>query len=129
MTETSTANILVLLPNHLMRDLAVLGLSRQGWSVTAAQNGEEAAARLSEQTPDVMVLDLHLPGQNGIDLIRQLRLAGRLVGTRIMIVSGLALPQVVQQSLIVGACEFLTRPLDVEELIERVARQLSGGRS
>lgn len=126
MIESSAANILVLLPDHLMRDLAVMGLSRQGWTVAAARNAEEALALLDKMIPDVLVLDLQLPGQNGIDLIHQLRRAGRLNGTRILIITGLAFPQVVQQTLQAGVSEFLTRPLDIEELIDRVARQLAG---
>lgn len=68
-----TATILVVDDSKLVTDIVKLRLEMYGYEVRLAHSGEEALARIAEAVPDLMVLDLQMPGIDGYEVCRRLR--------------------------------------------------------
>ncbi|WP_429196837.1 response regulator, partial [Aeromonas veronii] len=94
---------------------------REGYRVTAVENGQEMRAVLAEQTVDLVMLDINLPGEDGLLLTRELR-ARSTVG--IILVTGRsdAVDRIV--GLEMGADDYVTKPFELRELLVRVKNLL-----
>jgi DNA-binding NarL/FixJ family response regulator len=75
---------------------------------------------LVQHLPDVLLIDTYLPGQNGLDLISQLNSEVLLKRTRVIFISSLGFPEIVQKAAKVGASGFLVKPLNPDLLVERI---------
>ena len=94
--------------------------------ITEAATGREAIAQLRGAPPDLILLDLNLPGLGGIELLR--RLLAELPGVRIIVLSMHAEPLYAVRALEAGATGYLSKNASPDELIEAVRRVLTGGR-
>ncbi len=74
-----------------------------------AQNGEEAMNILKQTTPDVVVLDLLLPGMTGFDILQKIRMEDRFKKTPAIILSNLSKPSDIEKAKILGAQKFLVK--------------------
>jgi two-component system nitrate/nitrite response regulator NarL len=92
--------------------------------VGIAGNGEEARLVLSESRPDVVIMDLHLPPVNGIDLLRQLREEGFDVPTLMLTVSDAE--EDLAAALRAGARGYLLKDMEPEDVLEGIQRALRG---
>jgi two-component system phosphate regulon response regulator OmpR len=117
MTAAPSANILVVDDEPDLRQLLSDFLTANGFSVTEAADGAEMHARLAERFPDAIVLDLMLPGEDGLSLARELR---RTSDVPILMLSALGeeLDRVV--GLEVGADDYLAKPFSPRELVARL---------
>ncbi len=106
-------------------DSVRIGLARalaQHWpcEVETAADGFEAGYKLAKFSPDVVLLDVVMPGMGGLDVCQRMR---RLVGSeplKIIILTGYRGPGTNERSLMSGADLFLAKPLDVEEILKHV---------
>ncbi len=91
-------------------------------------DGEQALERLAERLPDLVVLDLHLPGRSGLQILESLT-AMLAVGQLLPVIAVTAddRPELSRRALELGAIDLLHKPFDVEELITRVGNQLQVG--
>jgi two-component system OmpR family response regulator len=92
-------------------------LMTAGYRVLVAGNGSEMRHIMEEHRPDLVVLDLQLPGEHGLDLARELRRSSR-VGIVILTGSGDKIDEIV--SLEGGADDYLVKPVDERELLARI---------
>nr|MBI3613414.1 response regulator [Nitrospirota bacterium] len=67
------ATILVVDDEAMIRNLLTKFLTLRGYRVRAAQNGAEALAMVAQQQPDLVILDMYMPGMNGLEVLRELR--------------------------------------------------------
>jgi DNA-binding response OmpR family regulator len=104
----------------LLRNLEVL-LAREGYSVRGAASGEEALSLLTEDPADLVVLDLGLPGIDGVTTCRRLRARWHMPVLMLTARTD-AMDKVV--GLEVGADDYLTKPFEPSEFIARVRAQL-----
>jgi DNA-binding response OmpR family regulator len=116
--------VLILEPDALQRDLIVMALKRSGFSTVVCSKSAEVKNYLLERKPALMVLDIYLADQNGLDLLEELSQAGLLVLTRVVVVSSMGFPEIVSRARRLGAADFLVKPLNSDLLIERVRRVL-----
>lgn len=93
-------------------------LSREGYRVTRAYSGTEALLVLSSIRPDLVLLDLMLPGLDGKALLP------RLNGIPVIVVSAKAGVEDKVDLLLGGAADYVTKPFDTKELLARIAVQL-----
>ncbi|MBI2433596.1 MAG: response regulator transcription factor [Candidatus Hydrogenedentes bacterium] len=108
-------------------DFAAKGLREAGFTVEVCDNGDEALTRALFQQYDAMVLDIMLPGRDGLSVLRQLR-EKRNATPVLLLTARTALDERVE-GLNLGADDYLTKPFYVEELIARiraVARRNTG---
>ena len=99
-----------------------LGLEREGLAVTAVRGADEALEVLDSIRPDVILLDVVLRGDSGIDLCREIRHRG--VDTPIIMVSSPDDEFDVVVSIEVGADDYLAKPVRIRELVARIGAQL-----
>jgi DNA-binding response OmpR family regulator len=90
-------------------------LKVMGYDVVNAGDGQEALDMLDSTTPDIMLLDIIMPGINGFEVLRKLRLNSQLP---VIVYS--ARPENRQEALRMGANDFLAKPFDVDYLAKRI---------
>lgn len=93
-------------------------LTMQGYSVQPAENGAALDRLLAGTTPDLILLDVNLPGEDGFSIVRRLRNAGERMG--IIMLTGNADETSKVTGLINGADDYLPKPFEVRELLARV---------
>ncbi|HEX2911683.1 MAG TPA: response regulator transcription factor [Chloroflexia bacterium] len=92
-------------------------LSRRGYQVITAVDGEEALARIEENLPDIIILDLMMPKVDGLEVCRRVREWSQ---TPILVLSARGEEQQKVEALDLGADDYLTKPFGMDELLARV---------
>ena len=116
-----TGTILFIDDDEALLELVGAALRRNGFSVVAASSGEEGLALLRQVAPDLVILDIMMPGVNGWTVCRQVRAVSCVP---IMFLTALADVDDVVRGLSEGADDFLTKPFDLAELRARVTSLL-----
>src|SRR5690606_28247010 len=88
--------------------------SSRGFQVFAAQTGEEAVETLDHSRPDLVTLDLVLPGMDGLETLKHLK--ERLPEVPVIMLSGHGQARSIVEAMKLGAADFLRKPFEVEEL-------------
>ncbi len=91
-----------------------------GCDVTLASSGEEALEKVSEAAPDLVLLDLLLPGIDGFTVAERIRTKPELAHTRILALSGLTRGEDKERALLAGCNDVLDKPFDIDELVRKV---------
>lgn len=99
-------------------------LEREGYEVVTASNGEEAITAALEQLPDVILLDVMMPGLSGKDVARTLKADEQLRYTPIVLLTSRDDLEVLEEGFAAGADDFLRRPFEARELLARVQAAL-----
>ena len=113
----ASPHLLVVDDDREIRDLLSRFLARHGYRVTAARNGREMHQALADWAIDLIVLDLMLPGEDGLELCRELR-ARSAVPVIMLTAMGEETDRIVGLEL--GADDYLTKPFNSHELLARV---------
>ena len=101
-------------------DLIRYNLEREGFQVIPAYDGEQALTLAQKEFPNLIVLDLMLPGINGLDVCRVLRNTSETSRLPIIIVSAKATEPDIVVGLEIGADDYITKPFSHRELVARV---------
>ncbi len=117
------ANVLIVDDEPTIRRLVQTVLELEGHQVTTADDGQQALARVGEEPPDVLVLDVRLPGIDGWEVLR--RVDALQLGTRVVMLS--AAPEV-DQAAGDGVAEVLAKPFEIDHLVAAVDRLTSPAR-
>lgn len=115
---STSRRILLIEDDHDIADLLVLNLSDEGYQIECAADGDRGYALLCAQPFDLLILDLMLPGMDGLEICRRARSETRFVPI-IMISAKTTEPQRIR-GLELGADDYLPKPFSVLELIARV---------
>jgi two-component system sensor histidine kinase/response regulator len=99
-------------------------LLRHDYTVDAAFDAEEAFEKLAQQTFDLVVLDIMLPGLSGLDMLKQLRSHPDTAQIPVILVSAKANPDDVARGLQLGASDYITKPIEQNVLLARLETQL-----
>lgn len=101
-----------------LRDLLAEYFGRNGFDVIQAEDAVAARALVAERVPDVAVLDINMPGENGLSLARALREAHPRLAVLMLTTAGEAIDRIV--GLEVGADDYVAKPFELRELLARV---------
>lgn len=112
------AHILVVDDDPRITDLLRRVLAYEGYSVAIAASGNEALTRTLERPPDLIILDIMLPGLDGLEVARRLRAAGDNVPILMLTARDAVTDRV--QGFKTGADDYLVKPFAPEELVARV---------
>jgi two-component system OmpR family response regulator len=112
------ARILVVDDEPSIVDLLREALRYAGFEVTSADNGFDAVRLAREQRPDLLVLDVMMPGYDGLDVVRRLRSEGDRVP--VLFLTARDAPQDAVAGLTIGADDYLTKPFSLGELVARI---------
>jgi DNA-binding response OmpR family regulator len=109
-------------------DLLSVSLAVKGIAVHGVNDPRQAVETIAERQPELVILDVDMPGLDGIALCRQLRADDRTVAVPIVFVTSHNEPTVVRALFDAGADDHLTKPIDVEMLVARLASRLARAR-
>ena len=122
----SHASILVVDDERGIREQLGGILHDEGFAVTAVASGEEALGRLAVDLYDLVLLDVLLPGMDGIEVLRQARAAGHR--TPVVVISGHAGAELAVRAVREGAADFMEKPLALERVLVTVRNTLAAAR-
>jgi len=89
-------------------------LTSKGYEVVTASNGEEALRKVKEERPHLILLDVRMPGMNGLDVLRQVRQFDQEVG--VIMVTAVNEEETGREALKLGAFDYIVKPLNLEYL-------------
>src|SRR5216110_3073677 len=113
----SEPHLLVVDDDARLRELLRRYLSDSGFRVTAAADASEARSNLASFAFDLVVLDVMMPGESGLELTRALRAEGRVP---VLLLTAMAEPEDRVNGLEQGADDFLAKPFEPRELVLRI---------
>jgi len=115
--EHAAVKVLVVEDEESYRHALASGLGREGFDVILAEDGPEGIRRFEEHRPDIVLLDMLLPGMHGIDVCRRLRAVSEVP---ILMVSAVDSELDVVLGLELGASGYVTKPFRLRELVARM---------
>ena len=110
-------NILVIEDVKELADLVTLYLTREGFEVRAVESAEDGLAVIESWKPELVILDINLPGMDGFEFLQKFR---RLSNTPVLIVSARDSDEDQISGLGIGADEYITKPFSPKVLVARV---------
>jgi DNA-binding response OmpR family regulator len=111
---------------YILRSLSYL-LTREGYVVETASNGEEALARLRDLHPPLVFLDVMMPRMNGYEVCARIKQDPTFDGTYVVMLSAKGQQIDRERGLLGGADEYMTKPFSPREVAQRVHELLSQG--
>jgi two-component system phosphate regulon response regulator PhoB len=117
---TPAARILVVDDEPDIVALVVYHLARAGYRVSSASTGPDAVALAARERPDLVVLDLMLPGMSGFDVLRDIRASDDTKGIAVLMLTARKDEPDRIKGLSLGADDYLTKPFSPQELVLRV---------
>ena len=100
---------------------------RSGYEVRIATNGAEALAQVESERPDVVLLDVMMPGKSGYEVCQRLRERPELAPTKIVMLSAKGSEAEVNKGLSLGADLYITKPFSTQELVATIDRLFASG--
>ena len=110
-----------------LRELVQNHLSLEGYDVETAADGVEAVKMLNKKAYDLVLLDVHMPQMDGVEVLKYMKSKG--MKSRLIMLTGDADPRIVSQCAKYGAMDYLTKPYNYHELVEAIDRVLSDSSS
>ncbi len=95
-------------------------LEARGFTVQTALTGDEGLAKLQEQEADVVILDVQMPGRDGVEILREIKHIKPLI--EVIMLTGHATIESGIQGLKLGAYDYLMKPTDTEDLVAKILR-------
>lgn len=124
---SSPRTILVVEDNALNRKLVKDVLEHAGFTVLSVPTGEEGVRLATDQPPDLVLMDLQLPGIDGTEALRQLRAHASSRGVPVVAVTALAMREDREQARAAGFDGFVAKPISTRALPRQVQRFLEAG--
>lgn len=118
--------VLVVEDNLQNRKLARDLLQVHGYRVVEAETAEDGLKRVAADAPDLVVMDIHLPGMSGIDAVRRLRADAALARVPVIAFTASVMPQDRSQVMAAGFDGFVSKPIDLKSFLDAVASALAG---
>ena len=109
-------NVMVVEDNEKNRKLMRVVLKAKGYNVIEAETGEEALNILRNQKPDIILMDIQLPGIDGITLIKQIKATTTLKDIPIIAVTAYAMKGDEEKIMEAGCDAYVSKPINTQEL-------------
>lgn len=119
--------ILVVEDDKFLRELISQKLTKEGYDVKEAIDGEDGVVKVKEEKPDIILLDLILPGMDGFEVLAKIKDDPEVENIPVVILSNLGQRDDVERGLKLGAVDFLIKahftPGEIIEKIEKVMKE------
>ena len=101
-------------------DVYEQGMTTRGYEMICAISPEQALKHLSSTVPDVILMDIMMPGQDGISLMREIRSNPKTAHVPILAVSALSDAATLNDALLFGAADYIVKPFDMDTLDAKI---------
>lgn len=119
------AKILVVEDDKFLRELLVRKLKTEGFEISVAVNGEEGIKKIQEQLPQLVLLDLVLPGIDGFEILKQIKSDPKTNKIAVIILSNLGQQEEVERGVRLGADDYLIKAhFTPDEIVKKSKRML-----
>ncbi len=122
--SSAMKKILVVDDEKSIREMLVRFLAEKGYRTCSAAAGEEALKVLKREKPDVVLLDIRMPGIDGIETLKKIKRADKRVG--VIMVTAVSEREVAEQCLELGAFDYIIKPISLKYLEESLLAKLLG---
>ena len=117
--------ILIIEDDKFLRELIVQKLIKEGFEISEAVDGEEGMKKVKEEKPDLVLLDLILPGIDGFEVLSRMREESALASIPVIILSNLGQREDVEKGLRMGAVDYLIKAhFTPGEIIDKIKAAL-----
>jgi CheY-like chemotaxis protein len=106
------------------RTLASKVLRRAGFEIAEIDRAEGIVELVIEQQPDLILMDIELPGQSGHEAVQQLKANAATAAVPIIALTAYAMQEDRERCLRAGCCDYLSKPLDIGQLVETARKHL-----
>lgn len=113
-------SVLVVDDEEMTRDLLRLMLKGTGFTIYEAEDGFVALEQVEAHNPDIIILDVMMPGLDGLAVCRTLRLQPHTADLPVIMLSAKTTPTAIQDGLEAGANKYLTKPVGFKELLSNI---------
>ena len=127
MTPVPAANVLLVDDDPVILKLLQVNFEMEGFNVSTANDGVEGLEKARAERPDIVLLDIMMPRMDGLQVTTELKGSADTKDIPIILLSAKAQASDVQAGKEMGADDYLTKPFDPLELLERVSELLEGG--
>jgi len=118
--QPTKAHLLVVEDEEDLRELLVYNLARDGYRVTAVESGEQGLLKAMKEKPDLIVLDLMLPGMDGLEVCRSLKGKPDTAGIPIVMLTAKGEESDIVSGLELGSDDYITKPFSPRVLVARI---------
>jgi two-component system, cell cycle response regulator DivK len=122
--KVAAKNIFLVEDNPVNRRLAVFLLRSQGYQVREASTAKEAVEMLNAEIPDLIVMDIQLPGMDGLEVTRKLKEHPATADIPVIAVTSYAMKGDREKALAAGCAGYVTKPIDKNTFIQEVTAHL-----
>ncbi len=119
------ARVLMVEDNEMNRDMLTRRLTRKGYAVTTAEDGQQGIDRAHAEMPDLILMDMGLPVVDGWEAIRRLRASEKTRAIPIIALTAHAMAGDREKALAAGCDDYDTKPVELPRLLEKMAAQLA----
>lgn len=124
----TAGKVLIVEDNPVSLRLAQFLLERRGFDVRKAASGAECMAELAREMPDIILMDIQLPGEDGLAVTRKIRADARTASVIIVALTAHAMAGDREKILGAGCDGYIPKPIDPQRLASEVERYLQQGR-
>jgi len=117
--------ILLVEDNEISRDILSRRLRKAGYEILMAGDGSQAISTAADQLPDLILMDVTLPGIDGLEAARELRGRGETAGIPVIALTAHTLPADRDRALAAGCDEFESKPVELPSLLRKIEALLS----
>lgn len=122
----ASKNILIIEDDEFLRSLAAKRLEKDGYEVKAAADGDSGLKMATESAPDIILLDLLLPGMGGYEVLEKLRGESGTKTVPIIVFSNLGQKEDVEKAKELGANDFLIKAnFTLDDVVEKIKQYIS----
>lgn len=119
------AKILVVEDDKFLRELILRKLKEENYETVSAIDGEEGVTRVQQERPDLVLLDLILPGMNGFDALKKMKEIPEVAEIPVVVLSNLGQKEDVERALKLGAKDYLVKAhFTLDEIVEKVRKYI-----
>ena len=113
--------ILLVEDNQLILKVIETKLKKEGYDVISCENGKEAIEQITESLPDLVITDIMLPYNSGLEIVSFVKMKAQK-NIPIIVLSGLGQEKTIEEAFKLGADDYMTKPFSLSELSMRIKR-------
>lgn len=118
--DSGVPSLLIVDDDRVLRERLARAFRERGFDVSTAADAEEALSLAKEESPEMAVVDLRMPGRSGLELVRELHALDPQ--TRIVVLTGYGSIATAVEAVRLGAANYVAKPADVDDLLAAFAR-------